>query len=226
MKLIVQIAAQNKTRCQEFYKSLDFELKQLDENRSVAYDSQFEILMNHSTNARLNLQLFPDDYDSYIQKFEEKKENDSGALILCPSGVQLQVNKKQIKHHQSENKTLLGTYYGAGIECFDLNKSLAFWNKLGFEKIMGGLEAGFIVLKADEHATITLYSQNSCKHQFFNPSITFFNGKEGNPKVIEKIREKGIFISEEITIFNDKGIVDNIIVGDPGGLHFFLFNDG
>jgi hypothetical protein len=65
----------------------------------------------------------------------------------------------------------------------------------------------------------------SCPHLFFNPSLTFFNGKENNPKVIQKIRDLNIPITQEITAFNEEGLVDNIIIRDPGGLGFFVFND-
>ena len=65
---------------------------------------------------------------------------------------------------------------------------------------------------------------NSCPHLFFNPSLTYFNSGR-NPEVIAGIRAAGIPISEEITIFNKEGRVDNIIIRDPGGYGFFLFND-
>ena len=64
-----------------------------------------------------------------------------------------------------------------------------------------------------------------CPHLFFNPSLTYFNGKENNPKVIKRLRELKITITEEITHFNDKGIADNVIICDPGGYGFFIFND-
>ena len=44
-------------------------------------------------------------------------------------------------------------------------------------------------------------------------------------EIIEKIRELNFPITEEITHFNDQGIVDNIIIRDPGGFGFFLFSD-
>jgi len=54
--------------------------------------------------------------------------------------------------------------------------------------------------------------------------LTYFNGKQ-NLKVIEQIRNNGISITEEITHFNKEGIVDNIIIRDPGGYGFFIFSD-
>jgi len=64
----------------------------------------------------------------------------------------------------------------------------------------------------------------SCPHLFFNPSMTFFNGKE-NLQIIERIRNLDIPITEEIREFNKEGIADNIIIRDPGGYGFFIFSD-
>ena len=54
--------------------------------------------------------------------------------------------------------------------------------------------------------------------------MTYFNGGN-NLAVIQDIREAGIPITEEITQFNDRGEVDNVIIRDPGGYGFFIFND-
>lgn len=43
--------------------------------------------------------------------------------------------------------------------------------------------------------------------------------------MIEAVRKAGIPITEEITHFNSEGIVDNIIIRDPGGYGFYVFND-
>ena len=72
--------------------------------------------------------------------------------------------------------------------------------------------------------TITLMKPMTCPHLFFNPSMTYFNGKK-NLSIIEKIRQLNIPIAEEITHFNNEGIADNMIIRDPGGYGFFIFND-
>ena len=58
----------------------------------------------------------------------------------------------------------------------------------------------------------------------YNPSLTYFNGGKNLP-VNAAIREAGIPITEEITHFNEDGIVDNVILRDPGGYGFYIFND-
>ena len=72
---------------------------------------------------------------------------------------------------------------------------------------------------ADRH-----YNYQCCPHLFFNPSLTFFNG-ENNLKIIDQINNLNIAVTEEITVFNEDNIVDNIIIRDPGGLGYFLFSD-
>ena len=72
--------------------------------------------------------------------------------------------------------------------------------------------------------SISLLQALQCPHLFFNPSLTYFNGSR-NPKIIESIKKQNIEITEEVTEFNSKGEVDNIILRDSGGLGFFVFND-
>lgn len=71
---------------------------------------------------------------------------------------------------------------------------------------------------------VSLMRPLNCPHLFFNPSLTYFNGGR-NPEVIAAIRKAGVPISEEITHFNSRGEVDNVILRDPGGYGFFVFND-
>ena len=54
--------------------------------------------------------------------------------------------------------------------------------------------------------------------------MTYFNGGKNLPN-IGKMREAGIEFAEEITHFSSDGVADNVIIRDPGGLGFFIFND-
>jgi hypothetical protein len=96
---------------------------------------------------------------------------------------------------------------------------------LGFDKTYGNGEQGWLSLQNENGFSISLIALFSCPHLFYNPSLSYFNGKEGKPKVILQIRDLKIPITEEITAFNNNGIVHNIIIRDPGGLGFFVFND-
>ncbi len=73
---------------------------------------------------------------------------------------------------------------------------------------------------------VSLFKIGSCPHSFTNFSMTYFNGKTENIEVINRIIKLGIIPVEEITHFNPKGKVDNMIISDPGGLRKFIFNDG
>ena len=89
---------------------------------------------------------------------------------------------------------------------------------------MGSAEKGWISMTNDNDFSVSLMSPNACPHSFYNPSLTYFNNKN-NLSVIQKIRDLGIPIEEEITAFNPDGVADNIILRDAGGYGFFIFND-
>ena len=110
------------------------------------------------------------------------------------------------------------------LESFDIHKSSSIWKCLGYREDAGNLDHGWISFKNEYEQGVSLMSPGACPHLFFNPSFTFFNGGK-NHEVIEKVKGLGIAITENITIFNENGDVDNIIIRDPGGFGFFVFND-
>ena len=71
---------------------------------------------------------------------------------------------------------------------------------------------------------MSIMAYQVCPHQFITPSISFLNAGQ-NISIINAIRALNIPILEEISVFNEKGLVDNIIIQDPGGFGFFVFND-
>ncbi|MEL0225849.1 MAG: hypothetical protein VW912_04160 [Flavobacteriaceae bacterium] len=70
---------------------------------------------------------------------------------------------------------------------------------------------------------LSLLKANSCPHLFTNPSLAFFNGQE-NSTIIQKIRALRLPIKQEV-IFGEESSAENLILNDPGGLSFFIFND-
>ena len=121
-------------------------------------------------------------------------------------------------------KSELGNFAGVSLETTAIKNSIQFWNILGFEQNMGSIESGWVSLVNKDGMSISLMAPLICPHLFFNPSLTYFNGTN-NLNVIKEINARSIPITEEITHFNKEGIVDNIIIRDPGGLGFFLFSD-
>ncbi len=89
---------------------------------------------------------------------------------------------------------------------------------------MGSIAQGWVAFENGTSVGISIMKPMVCPHLFFNPGLTFFNGGKNLP-IIQKIKTVGIPIAEEITVFNKEGIVDNVILCDPGGLGFFIFND-
>ncbi len=121
-------------------------------------------------------------------------------------------------------EAILGNYAGISLETLELSRNVDIWEILGFEITGGTRTDPWVSLKNEDGMIVTIMKPRNCPHLFFNPSLTYFNG-ESNMEVIANIRKAGIPITEEITHFNKEGIVDNIIIRDPGGLGFFIFND-
>jgi len=126
---------------------------------------------------------------------------------------------------EAENSfSALGNFAGLSLETANPEKTIAIWNQIGFTKASGNIENGWITLTNEQGLGVSIMKMNTCPHLFFNPSFTYFNGGN-NLEVIGKVRAANIPITEEITQFNNEGIADNIIIRDPGGFGFFIFND-
>jgi len=213
----------------EFYEKLNFTKISEGESTFVS-DGKAIIEINPVRFARAGVKLFAEDWSKEIESIQKRTpviDIENGHLMSGPSGcwVYLMKGKSPITQKSEEKNSVLGNFAGLSLETISIGHSVEFWNLLGFEITMGGADQGWCVLTNKEGFGVSLMKPNSCPHLFFNPSLTFFNGKENNPKIIAEIRRLNIPISEEITAFNKEGIVDNVIIRDPGGLGFFIFND-
>lgn len=187
--------------------------------------------INPDRYARAGVKLIRDSWASAVASLEKitaVTTTDSGYLLNDPNGVRVYlVEDKEDSNLVISNlpASTLGNFAGITLESADLPRSQVFWEALGFKLIMGTAEQGWIGFQNEDGMGLNIMRLNTCPHLFFNPSLTYFNGKVNNPLVIQKIREAGIPITEEITHFNKEGMVDNIIIRDPGGYGFFIFND-
>jgi hypothetical protein len=211
----------------DFYSKLGF--KQISENPIIFSDGKANIEINPNRYARAGLRFFKASWSIEISKLKAIAEihpTKDGHLLADPSGVWIYlVDGKpgfDLKEEELSFSTL-GNYMGISLESTDAKKSFEIYQILGFQLAFGSIDSGFFALSANG-VSISIMKPNSCPHLFFNPSLTFFNGKN-NLEVIAKIRSLPIPITEEITYFNKESIVDNIIIRDPGGLGFFIFND-
>jgi len=228
MNSIIQTPTNNLKASIDFYKKLNFKTFTLEE-RNFATDGKVLIEINKERFARAGVKMYRESWKSIVTKVEKLTKVhtiDGGFLFSDPCNVwiYLMEAENKIVDWQSDDSSTLGNYMGLSLETTDIHRSMELWSILGLEKKMGGLEQGWVVFGNDNGLAVSFMQPNSCPHLFFNPSFTFFNGKE-NLDIIENIRKIGIPFTEEITHFNKEGIVDNVILRDPGGFGFFIFSD-
>ncbi|HCR54865.1 MAG TPA: hypothetical protein DIW27_10645 [Cytophagales bacterium] len=213
----------------EFYQKLEFKVLP-DKTRTLVTDGKAVIEINPDRFARAGVKLYRKSWSkelTQLKKLTNIHNISEGFLLSDASNVwiYLMEGESKVKHKPAKTSfSVLGNYAGLSLETLDMERSVAIWKALGFE-INGSPGQGWVACKNEDELTVNIMNPLMCPHLFFNPSLTYFNGKENNPQVIKKIRSLNIPITEEITHFNDRGIVDNVIIRDPGGYGFFIFND-
>ncbi len=212
----------------DFYKRLNFKLIS-NKNLTLVSDGKALIEINPDRFARAGIKLFKNSWKEEIKQLEKLTAaipNKNGLQLTDPNGVWIYLVENTLDiDYKAEEKCygLTGNFNGLSLETSDMVKSMEFYSILGFSQSNGSIEHGWLSLD-NNGFFISLMKAMLCPHLFFNPSMTYFNGKE-NMAVIEKIRATEIPIAEEITYFNKEGVADNIIIRDPGGYGFFIFND-
>jgi len=229
MRCIVQTPTNKLENSLEFYSKLNFELIGLDDETLLS-DGKIIIEINPERYARAGLKICAGSWRKVADQLEEITsviQTKTGFLLAAPSGCLIYLEECPEKPNYDItgiSPSVLGNFASLSLETTDLQKSLDFWLKIGFKITSGTIDHGWISLIGPDGFSMSILKILGCPHLFFNPSLSFFNGSD-NLKVIQKIRELEIPITEEITVFNNEGIVDNIIIRDPGGLGFFIFND-
>jgi hypothetical protein len=229
MQAIAQSPTNQLENSIDFYQKLGF--KKIDAKDAVLFtDGKLIIEVNPERSARAGIKLFKSSWAVEVEKLNGLAAVNiipNGYLLSDASGVWIYLIEGEPSWKAEtapESFSSLGNYSGLSLETTDIKRSGAIYEALGFKISMGSYDKPYMGFDLNGFG-ISLMKPNICPHMFFNPSFTYFNGKEGNPKVIEKVRELKIPIAEEITHFNKEGKVDNIIIRDPGGYGFFLFND-
>lgn len=229
MNSIIQSPTNNLKDSLDFYSSLGFQILS-SENPTLVSDGKVLIEINPDRQARAGLKLYKPSWKETVEKLKAitKVIDREGEYVLSdPSGTWIYLMEGQNKldaELSGIEPSVLGNYAGMSLEMIDIERSKQIWETLGFSVTMGAPEQGWVALANEDGLVVSLMKAFSCPHLFFNPSLTYFNGKN-NLAIIEKIRSLNIPITEEITHFNKEGIVDNIIIRDPGGYGFFIFND-
>lgn len=214
----------------DFYRRLNYKVF-AQKDRTLVTDGKVVIELTTNHFHRAGIKLFKPDWSkelAALEQFTTVTKTDKGYILSDPNGVWIYLNSNTPPTiDMAENAGSFGStghFAGMSIEATDMKKSIAIWEALGFEQGQGSIEQGWVTYSNGSGIDISLMRPLMCPHLFFNPSLTFFNSGK-NKDYIEKIRTANIPITEEITVFNKEGIVDNIIIRDPGGYGFFVFND-
>lgn len=228
MSITINTPTNDLKQSKAFYSALNFIA--LSASAPVAFtDGRFIVEINPDRYSRAGLNMYKDSWSAEADLLKQKTvvhKTEDGYLLNDLNGCWIYLKEKPFPFNSmsEEVDTLVGNFSGLSLEASDMHKSLAIWEMLGFEIKMGGPDKGYVVLAHADGFGLSLMQPLTCPHLFFNPSMTFFNGKD-NLNLIAKIREAGIPFAEEITHFNKENIVDNIIIRDPGGYGFFIFSD-
>ncbi len=226
MKTIIQTPTPNFEESRNFYEKIGFEIH-TSSDKTFVYSNGITIELNKDRFSRAGIKCFGTNWEAFLSDnglSDKATKMKNGYLITSPAGCCVYL-EDAIEHlPQSDTKPLIGTYGGFSLETNQIEESIGFWENFGYKQTMGNLEHGWEALSNEEGFSISLMKHQCCPHLFFNPSVSFFNGKE-NMTIIEGVRTANIDITEEISHFNPDGIVDNIIIRDPGGLGFFIFSD-
>ena len=211
-----------------FYKKIGFTpLK--DTELCLFTDGKVIVEINPNRTARAGVKLFRSNWEKEVLQLEQITtitKIDDGFLLSDPSGAWIYLLEKEEKYSipAGIQTPVTGQFAGISLESTAIETSIKIWKILGFSKTMGAIEQGWLAMANLEGFTISIMKALACPHLFFSPSFTYFNGKE-NMDIIAKIKALNVPITEEITHFNPEGIVDNIIIRDPGGFGFFIFSD-
>lgn len=212
-----------------FYQKLGFSIESINQSTFATAENTIIQLVN-TKSFRSGYKLYRKSWDQELMALDKyvvyiKIEN--GFVFEFPGGIWIYLmigDSPCFELGSSHKLSVLGNDCGISIESIEIAKAISIAEILGFSITSGSIDSGWVSMKDKEDNVLSIMNGLSCPHTFYNPSISFFNGMK-NIKIIEKIRSLDIDIAEEITVFNNKGDVDNVIIKDPGGLGFFIFSD-
>ncbi|MEL6926565.1 MAG: hypothetical protein AAFO94_21165, partial [Bacteroidota bacterium] len=212
-----------------YYQQLGFQ--QLAEAPLPVFsDGQVILCIDSDRFARAGIRLYAESWKHIVEAVQDLTKvhsTEQGYLLFSPAGcaIYLMETATPTQYNIAAcQPAVVGNFAGLSLETGDIERSTRLWERLGFSSTVGSIEQGWITFTNADEFGVSLMQPNSCPHLFFNPSLTYFNGKN-NLAIIAQIKKLEVPLIEEITVFNKEGIVDNVIIRDPGGLGFFIFSD-
>lgn len=232
MKAHIHVPVQNLKDSLAFFAKLQY---------SIILESELDAYI---TDGCIVLHLAPKKmaagYTFYVEKLETQLAQLKEAGVACrlnlnqdssyqeilveePNGVLVRFLQSADEPHleKVEASSICGAHYGIGIMAEDFVSSIDFWESLGFKLTNGTRESKSYVEMTNDTIPLGIYRPGSCPHLFENPSLTYFEKDMADR--IAKAKAAGVEFVEEITQFNEQGIVDHAIWKSPGGLHAFMF---
>ncbi|MFV0389945.1 MAG: hypothetical protein ACK5NT_14470 [Pyrinomonadaceae bacterium] len=226
---LIHAATASIERSKCFYERLKFEVVSETEPFIVS-DGKAFIEINPARSARNGIKVYGADISKIkanLDGISAVIKTEEGLLASDPNGVRVYLSAEPVKFDltpKANSVGLVGHFEGLSIEAHDFLATVRFWEAIGFKQTKGDVAHGFVEVSNGSALGISIMKSLMCPHLFVNPSLTFFNGGK-NLTTIGLLREEGIRFFEEITVFNDDNVVDNVSLLDPGCLGFFIFND-
>jgi hypothetical protein len=210
-----------------FYTKLGFHSQP--DNPLTFTDGQAVIEIDTVKTARAGFNFYKTSWAAEVELLKSTAtvmKTKTGYKLCDPSGVWIYLieSDRKLPPAADSSYSVLGKYQGATIESGNVQASYALYSTLGLQKVKGAAEKGFVILSDGKGFSVAILKAGLSPHLFFNPSLTYFNGKR-NLAIIGNIKATGTPITQEINWFNKEGVVDNIIIRDPGGYGFFIFSD-
>lgn len=226
MQTLIHTPTPNLQQSLDFYARLGYTVLSA-ANPTLVSDGKAIIEINPDRTARAGLKLYRESWSDVLPALgaiTNLVHFEGGVLVSDASGVWIYLVDGPAPASVADAAlapSTLGNFMGLSLEATDVARSRAIYEALGFTL---NPNPYMVQVISPDGLGIALMEPLGCPHLYFNPSLTYFNGK-ANLEVIAKVRAAGIPITEEITVFNAEGVVDNIILRDPGGYGFFVFSD-
>lgn len=230
MSVVVVSPAPELSTSRGYWERIGFAVVREDKRLVVVTDGQVTLCLDATKTARPALSFFRqepwDDVVERIAALTTVIPTEHGHLTSDPSGTWIHLRKGDGPTvPEGIPRSALGAFSGISLETVAVERTRGLYEALGFAQTEGSIQQGWVTMANPEGFRISLMVPFACPHTFVNPSLTYFNG-ERNLAIIAELRRRGVPLAEEVTVFNEHGEVDNVILRDPGGLGAFVFNDG
>ena len=148
---IVQTCTGDFATSKSFYQKLNFEL--LKEDKIALFtDGKMLLEVNPANTARTGLKLYQENWETTLKALEKITaivDFEGGHLVSDPNGVKVYLMTQKLTVDYSlngESTAIPGNFAGLSIEAVDIEKTIAFWQILGYKKTMGGIEQGLSLI--------------------------------------------------------------------------------